>query len=190
MAEMTSGVKLHPHAPAHLSTEPGAYIVTAGTYQKAHVFRTADSLDMLVESLKVLTKRYGWSLLGYAAFSNHYHFVATSDRPENLNSLIRHLHSETSRLINVATRQQGRKVWHQYWDTYLDDSKALYSRLNYVLENPVRHGLVKRARDYRWCSALEFEAYRDDRPFVKTTRAFGVQEVRVADDYEPVMPDS
>ena len=163
-------------------------MVTAGTYRKEHIFRTEEALDMFVGSLKVLTSRYEWDLFGYAAFSNHYHFVATSESPQNLNALIRHLHSETSRLINAATGQEGRKVWHQYWDTYLDDSRAFYSRLNYVLENPVRHGLVKRSHDYRWCSALEFDSHCDDRPFVKTTRAFSVQDVQVADEYDPVMP--
>lgn len=143
---------------------------------------------MFVDRLEALTEKYGWELRAFSAFSNHYHFVAASDEPANLDALIRHLHSETSRLVNAAAGKQGRKVWYQYWDTYLDDPKALYSRLNYVLENPVRHGLVARAKDYRWCSALDFDNLQSDRPFVGTTRSFDVKEVRVNDEFDPILP--
>jgi hypothetical protein len=36
-----------PHAPSHQLSEKGTYFVTAGTYLKAHYFRTPQCLDVL-----------------------------------------------------------------------------------------------------------------------------------------------
>ena len=71
-----------PHAPMHRLSEYGTYIVTAGTYQKQHWFRGADRLDLLESTLLRVMKKFGWRLEAWAAFSNHYHFVAHAARCE------------------------------------------------------------------------------------------------------------
>ena len=35
--------------------------------------------------------------------------------------------------------------------------KSYLARLNYVHQNPVKHGLVRVANQYRWCSAAWLE---------------------------------
>jgi len=67
-----------PHAPAHKLTEDGTYIVTAGTYQKAHHFHNTERLHFLTKTLLALSKKYGWRLQAWAVFPNHYHFIAKS----------------------------------------------------------------------------------------------------------------
>ena len=48
-------------------------------------------------------------------------------------------------------------IWHNFWDTELTYEKSYLARLNYVHQNAVKHGLVARACQYRWCSAAWFE---------------------------------
>ncbi|MCW5937784.1 MAG: transposase [Fimbriimonadaceae bacterium] len=182
------GLRRYPHAPTHYLDKPGSYIVTAGTYKKQHFFPTAVLLTFVVDSLLTLADRYAWKLEAYAVFSNHYHFVAETERPETLAKFLSHLHTQTARQVNATDNCPGRKVWYQYWDTFLDDEKSRYARLSYVLENPVRHGLVSRAEDYRWCSALAFSHLGERRPYVKTVQSFKTDQVRVLDDFEPLRP--
>jgi len=55
--------------------------------------------------------------------------------------------------------------------------------LNYVHQNPVKHGLVSVANRYPWCSAAWFE--RTARPAqVKTIYAFKIDRLQVYDQYE------
>jgi putative transposase len=55
--------------------------------------------------------------------------------------------------------------------------------LNYVHQNPVRHGLVPAANQYPWCSAAWFE--RTATPaMVKSIYRFKVDSVSVVDDYD------
>ncbi|MGB0992077.1 MAG: REP-associated tyrosine transposase [Akkermansiaceae bacterium] len=174
-----------PHAPPHYTQQAGIYMVTAGTYQKQHFFKGPDRLKILHNALLRLSEQYTWQLQAWAVFSNHYHFIASSPSQgaSNLNSLIRHLHSETARLVNQLDNQQGRKLWHNFRETHLTFEKSYYARLHYVLNNPVKHGLVQVADQYPWCSAAWFTR-KASTAFQKTVKSFPCDRVKVDDDYE------
>ena|SRR5579872_3480794 len=175
-----------PHAPIHLLGEAGAYIVTAGTYRKAHCFRTAALLDFLQEQLLHLADRYDWNLQAWAIFSNHYHFVAISpSNPENLPTFIGHLHTETATEVNRDRATPGERVWYQYWETHLTYERSYLARLNYVHHNPVRHGLVRVATDYPWCSARWFEQ-QAARLFYRRVTGLAIDRVNVFDPFDPL----
>jgi putative transposase len=118
-----------PHAPVHRLTEHGTYIVTAATYQKEHWFRGSDRLDMLESGLQRVMKDSGWRLEAWAAFSNHYHFVAHAETGATaLRAAIKQLHGETAREVNRADGAAGRAVWHNFWDTELTFEKSYLAR--------------------------------------------------------------
>ena len=141
---------------------------------------------MLESKLLELAKQYEIILEAWAVFSNHYHFVAHTTGAENqLANLITRLHAGTAEEINRRDQQPGRQVWFNFWDTKLTYEKSYLARLNYVHQNAVKHGLVRQANEYRWCSAAWFERTAT-RAQVKTIYAFKTDRVRIDDDYEPV----
>jgi putative transposase len=76
----------------------------------------------------------------------------------------------------------GRSVWFNFWDTKLTYERSHLARLNHVHQNPVKHGLVHVANQYRWCSAAWFE--RTAAPaIVKTIYGFKIDNLNIADDY-------
>ncbi len=176
-----------PHAPLHRFDEAGTYFVTAGTYQKQHFFNTAKRLDDLCQRLATFAERYRWLLQSWSVFSNHYHFVAASpEKAKTLREMLRDFHSGTSRELNRLDGKIGRRVWHEYWDTQLTYERSYLARLNYVQQNPVHHGLVAVATDYRWCSAAWFE--RTGSPaFVKTVASFRTDRLFASERFEPVI---
>jgi len=175
-----------PHSPVHKLGEPGAFIVTAGTYLKAHHFRKPALLDLLQSTLFAEADRFGWQLQAWALFSNHYHFVALSPTDATtLKDLLRRLHSITAKEANQVNGNGGRQVWHAYWDTHLTYERSYYSRLNYVHSNPCRHGLVPVASSYPWCSASWFERTANQ-AFVKTITGFKTDRISIQDDFEVI----
>ena len=176
-----------PHGPMHKLGEAGAFMVTAGTYLKVHHFRKPLLLDFLQATLFSEADRLGWHLQTWALFSNHYHFIAVSPaEAKNLKDLLRRLHSITAREANRVNSGSGQQVWHQYWDTHLTYERSYYARLNYVHQNPCRHGLVTIASAYRWCSAGWFE--RTATPaFLKTISSFKTDRISVHDDFDVVL---
>ena len=120
-------------------------------------------------------------------FSNHYHFVAhwPSDETsaESLTSMLNELHKKTANWVNRLDECSGQKVWHNYWETRLTFQRSYLTRLNYVHQNPVRHGLVSVANQYPWSSARWFERTASPAQ-VKCIYRFKVDHVKVLDEFE------
>jgi putative transposase len=174
-----------PHAPVHRLCERGTYFVTAGTYLKKHYFREPLHLDVLQRGLLTVAAQYGWQLEAWCMFPNHYHFVAHS--PEggagSLTPMLRELHSKLAIWMNKLDATQGRRVWHNFWDTRLTYAKAYLARLHDAHANAVHHGLVRVANSYPWCSAAWFE--RTATPAqVKTVYSMKTDQVKVEDDFD------
>lgn len=172
-----------PHAPPHRTLEKGTYMVTAATYQKVMHFNSPDRLQFLHDSLLEIAEKYQWKLQAWAVLGNHYHFIAqSSEHPENLSAFISNLHIETAKYINKQDNQLNRQVWWQFWDSCITYQYSYLARLNYVNHNPVKHGLVKEASQYPWCSARWFEENHPS-SFSKTVRNFKIDRVNVIDDF-------
>jgi putative transposase len=172
-----------PHAPAHRLGEKGAYMVTAGTYDKYPFLNSAVLLDFVLNQLFSCALEFGWQLQAWAVLINHYHFVALSpDDPQNLSLMLGKLHGAIARELNGRDGTPERRVFYQFWDSHITFQRSYLARLNYVHQNPVHHGIVRKASEYRWCSAAWFE--RSARPaFVKSVSRFRTDRLKVEDDF-------
>ena len=158
-------------------------MVTAATLHKRPLFNSPQKLDQLERELLKLAKEYAFQLNAWTVFPNHYHFVGRAEQESsNLRVFLSHLHSNTARELNRTDGTTGRRVWYNFWDTKLTYERSYFARLNYVHQNPVKHGLVATANQYRWCSAAWFE--RTAAPaIVKTIYGFKIDKLQIADDY-------
>jgi putative transposase len=181
--ETSNLLKDWPHAPVHRLTPSGVYMITAATLYKEHLFTGPEKLDLLESRLLLFAKKYNWHLEAWAVFTNHYHFIARGDAgAPDLKRMVTHLHADTARELNKIDQREGRKVWCSFWDTKLTYQASYLARLNYVHQNPVKHGLVAVANQYAWCSAAWFE--RTAFPAtVKTVYGVKTDRLKVEDDY-------
>jgi putative transposase len=178
-----STTKDWPHAPVHRIDSAGIYMVTGATIHKDRIFNTAEKLRLVENELLTLAQSYEWQLEAWAVFSNHYHFVGRSHSEEaSLKKFVHHLHSNTSRKINYLDDSAGRRFWYNFWDKKLTFERSYFARLNYVHQNPVKHGLVLVANQYPWCSASWFERIAP-LAMVKTIYSFQVDKLKIDDDY-------
>ena len=172
-----------PHAPCHLFNTVGSYMVTGATLYKLHLFKNPEHLDLLQTALFELAAKYEWNLEAWAVFSNHYHFIAQSPKnPTTLRKFITHFHALSARELNKRENLTGRKVWYQFWDTQLTFQNSYYARLNYVMQNPVKHKLVDHAEQYPWCSANWF-MQRAKTSHKAVVLSFKTDKVEVYDEY-------
>jgi putative transposase len=88
--------------------------------------------------------------------------------------------------VNRLDRAPGRHVWHNFRETQLTYEKSFLTRLNYVHQNAVKHGLVPVANQYPWCSAAWFE--RTSSPaMVQAIYRFRTDRLSLQDEYSPVL---
>jgi putative transposase len=68
-------------------------------------------------------------------------------------------------------------------ETRLTYQKSYLARINYVHQNPVKHGLVAVANQYPWCSARWFE--RSASPaIIKSIYRFKTDQLQIDDEFE------
>ena len=172
-----------PHSPIHRLSEAGAYMVTAGTYKRALIFRSAQRLELLCDALLDVAAKHGWEIQAGAVFPNHYHFVGVSPASaQSLRSIVQEFHSVSGREANRLDHTPGRKVWFEYWETRLTFEKSFLARLSYVHNNAVHHGLTRTPSSYPWCSAGWFER-KAQRAFYRTVMSFTGKGIKVPDDF-------
>ncbi|TSC90749.1 MAG: transposase, partial [Candidatus Berkelbacteria bacterium Licking1014_96] len=127
------------------------------------------------------TKKFNCPLIAYAILNNHYHLILDI-RDNILPKLMREINGASSRFINDADAVHKRKIWWNYFDKYLRDEKDFFMHLNYIHQNPVKHGLsddldcqfssykswvAKKGQDYvddcfSKYPVADFLAYKDD----------------------------
>jgi len=171
------------HGPSHAFVPEAAYMVTAGTYRKDRLFNTPQRLSMVTAVLFEQAVSFGWQLQAWAVLSNHYHFVAHAPKDaRSLKRMLQAVHSLTARTLNAEDKTAGRKIWFQYWDTCLTFEKSYLARLNYVHNNPLKHGVAATAEQYPWCSMSWF--LRETSPgFRRTVLSFKHDRISVDDDF-------
>jgi putative transposase len=97
--------------------------------------------------------------------------------------MLRQFHVSTTSTLNALDGAVGRNVWYQFRETQLTYERSYLARLNYVNQNPVKHGVARRAENYPWCSANWFSETAP-RSFVKTVESFKTDLLKVRDDIE------
>ena len=102
--------------------------------------------------LKAHAERFGVQVLGYCLMDNHMHLVAIPEGPQSLAKAMGRTDYDYTRAVNRARRWSGHLWQNRFFSCPLDKVHQ-WRALAYVDLNPVRAGLVKRARQYPWSSA-------------------------------------
>ncbi|MBI3406352.1 MAG: transposase [Acidobacteria bacterium] len=173
-----------------LAPQPRSSVIRSGSVHnyrrnlpKRAAFGSTARLSFLTQSLLDVARKHNWALQAWAVFPNHYHFVAISSPASgNLKKLIQNLHSTTAIQANRWDNTPKRRVWFEYWESFLTFPESYYARLNYVHNNAVHHGLVQEATNYPWCSAGWFKLQAKP-SFCKRIMEMKSDRVAVSDDY-------
>ena len=155
------------HRPPHLYLDNATYFITASTMNRGYDIRRLKpatplrniafemddvKLVALASLLQEMVKFYDFKLIGWVILRNHYHLLLEIIRGLTLPDFIKNLHGKSSFQFNKIDKYTGRKIWYQYWDTCITDEKTMYMRLNYIHNNPVKHGYAKDLIDYQYSS--------------------------------------
>jgi len=85
---------------------------------------------------------------------DHVHLICTAlsdlDGPFSIPEIMQAIKSESAHRINNALGRRGRVWQDEPFDHVLRSDESLGQKIAYVLENPVRAGLVASPLEYRW----------------------------------------
>jgi len=84
--------------------------------------------------------------------TNHIHLIAIPTKEDGLERVLKPLHMRYAQKINREKGWKGHLWQVRYYSSPLDDRYLLYAT-RYVERNPIRVKLVRKAENYKWCSA-------------------------------------
>ncbi len=152
----------HPrawHGPPHYAGAAELFLISAACFGHQPIIgaspgRMAEfEADLLADSAVSCPTVFAWVVL-----PNHYHLlIRTRDLAGLLHGLGR-LHGRTSHRWNGQDGRRGRQTWHRAAETAMKSEGHFWATLNYVLNNPVRHGYAARWQDWPYSSAERYLA--------------------------------
>ena len=95
-----------------------------------------------------------YSLYAAVVMPDHVHLICKPLMDENgsisIPEITRTIKSESAHRINKALVRSGRVWQDESFDHILRGDESLQKKVMYILENPVRAGLVTSPKEYRW----------------------------------------
>jgi putative transposase len=129
--------------------EPYPFLLTTCTHARKHIFANREFSSVVVEALAEYSPKYDMQLFAYCLMPDHLHILA---RPEGVFPITRYIKSikgkTTFKLHKLGF--QG-SVWQRSFNDHaVRVSEDLNTIIKYILENPVRSGLVSIFYHYEW----------------------------------------
>jgi putative transposase len=100
--------------------------------------------------------RFKLDCFGYVLMPDHLHCLLLQvDEGQIVSNFMRMFKTESSKRVTVPD-YSGETLWCEcYDDVPVPGKDAAITKLNYMLNNPVRRGIVNYSLDYPWSSAKE-----------------------------------
>jgi putative transposase len=132
------------------------YFITSCTLDRRKAFVSKNFHDECRDELFTLSTRFGFATNAYVFMPDHIHFLAEAQRDGAALEAFVSLWKQ--RTGYAWSRRHGRRLWQEgYADRVLrpnDDGLAI---ARYIVENPVRAGLVKEVQAYPYLGSQVYE---------------------------------
>ncbi len=131
---------------------PGAlYHVTSRGDRQESTYEDDSDRDRFLSLLDDVSSRFNWLCPAYCLMDNHYHLLI--ETPEaNLSKGMRQLNGVYTQRFNRAHSRSGHVFQGRYKAILVEKDSYLLELARYVVLNPVRAGMVRAAKDWRWSS--------------------------------------
>jgi len=159
----------------------GLYFVSFAVVEWLDVFTRNTYKDILLDSLSFCQQEKGMEIIAWCIMTNHVHLIFRSvqgEKPQlvlgdfkrftskKLVKSIKENHRESRKEILLeqfqkAAQKSSNVANYQFWrhdnkPIELWSTNVIYEKINYIHQNPVEAGLVYRAEDYIYSSALDY----------------------------------
>lgn len=147
---------------------PGAlHFVTGNIIDRIAIFKEERCCEAFIEELRTLLLRWPSKLISWVLMPEHFHLIV-NPQDGDIKSFVRSLKSLSATKLWEVSHHPGFILenpvdgsLHQVWqDSFkalpLWSSWMIWQKINYIHANPVKAGIVKSAKDYRWSSFRAF----------------------------------
>jgi len=163
--------------PPHFDINGSIYFITTSLSQKTRSFNEEEA-EIIVETILDSASRKEIMLYAYVIMPDHIHLLI---KPINqgISKTMQLLKGRASRRINIHREAEASPTLHSskrvilpsrgnfsrfthvwqkgFFDFAILTDKKFGEKFNYIHYNPVKRGLVEKAEDYKYSSAMEYK---------------------------------
>ena len=144
------GFPLHnpPHIPA-----PDTYrLITGACFEHKSILEAPGRLKWFEQELLGHLQQQSLKVAAWVVLPNHYHVLVKIPEMKDFSKAQGELHGRTSFEINSEDNERDRQVWYRCSDRFMRSERHYFTTLNYIHNNPVKHGCVDKWGDWAYSS--------------------------------------
>ena len=150
---------------------PGAYHhVTSRIINSDFWLKNPKIKDLFLQLLSKTSLKFDTKVIAYCIMDNHFHLVLQSGKVQ-ISKFMQTLLSSFALKYNYLTKRKGHVFESRFNSFLIEKESYLMTSIKYVLENPVRAGMVQKPSDYTWSSYNKYFHVLDHPMFNTATKA-------------------
>ena len=127
----------------------GHFHVAARGAGRIAIYRDDDDCRVFLGLLATIARKHDWTVHAVCLMTNHYHLVLEATVAQ-LSAGFQRLNGRYAQGFNARHGRWGHLFGERFWSGAIEDEEELVAVCRYVIANPVRAGLVRRAADWPW----------------------------------------
>jgi putative transposase len=141
--------------------------LTMYTHNREPLLQGKEAKRLVLDKMLETKRQFRLNIAAYVVLDEHVHLLFASPPDNECNAIANHLRAGTQRdLRKTMQMQDDAQIWEHGLKMWGVQGKAeLRNHLDFIHYDPVRHGMVERAADYKWSSLpmrVEEGHYPDD----------------------------
>ncbi|UTF59277.1 transposase [Gilvimarinus sp. DA14] len=151
--------------PLRIEFAGALYHVTSRGDGREDIYLNDEDRAVWLEVLGEVCNRYNWVCHAYCLMSNHYHILI--ETPEsNLSVGMRQLNGVYTQRFNRLHSRVGHVFQGRYKAILVDKESYLLELARYIVLNPVRARMVRKAQQWRWSSYRATAGFEPVKPWL------------------------
>lgn len=151
----------HLHRLDRIFPSHPVYFITTCTHRRRPILACETAVNVLRKEWADAPDRHGWLVGRYVVMPDHVHFFC-AESPRNsvrsLSEFIQRWKEWSSKQLAHALGLSA-PIWQkQFFDHVLRHDESYAEKWRYVVENPVRAGLVAEAAAWPWQGFVHFDS--------------------------------
>ena len=140
---------------ARKKSESGIYHVMLRGINQQQIFEDSEDCDKFIQILQECKAVSGFKLFAYCLMGNHIHLLIKPEK-EPLEQVFKRIGGRYVYWYNVKYQRVGHLFQDRFKSEPVEDDSYFLTVIRYIHQNPVKAGLCKNIKDYKYSSYAEY----------------------------------
>ena len=126
------------------------YHVVARANRQEFILNSDEMKQMMLATIKKAQKKYRFQIKNFCIMGNHIHLLMRPGLEESLSKIMQWILSVFAVRYNRIYGHHGHVWYDRFKSKVISSLRQFLHTFQYIMENPVRAGIVKNCIDYPW----------------------------------------